>query len=414
MEKAKEYLNFVIVGHVDHGKSTLIGRLLYDTNSLPEGLIDEVKKTCDMLGRELEFAFILDSLEEEREQNITIDTTQTFFKTKKRDYVIIDAPGHKEFIKNMVTGASQAEAAILIVDAKEGIKEQTKRHSYVLSLLGIKQVIVVVNKMDLVGYQVEEYNKIKRELLKFLSNVNIRPRYVIPISAKEGDNIIYKAGNMSWYSGITVLEALDSFIPEKNIEDRPLRFPVQDVYKIDEKRINVGRVESGIIKKGEKIVILPEGKKTRVKSVEKYLQQVTKAKAGESTGIVTEDAFFLDRGMVICHEHNQPRVTNRITANVFWMAKLPFDLSQPITMKLATQEIRCKVERIIQKINSSTLEKIEEDMGCLRELEVGTIVLKTSNLIVVDNFNQVPGLGRFVFELDGNTCAGGIITETGK
>ena len=214
-EKQKEHMKIVIVGHVDHGKSTLIGRLLYDTSSLPDGFIEEIKKTCEMLGRELEFAYVLDSLEEEREQNITIDTTQTFFKTKKREYVIIDAPGHKEFVKNMITGASLAEAAILIVSAKEGVQEQTKRHAYILSMLGIKQVIVAVNKIDLIGYKEEIFNSVKGELLKFLDSVKIKPSYVIPISAKEGDNIAKKSEKIRWYSSLTVLEALDAFETEK-------------------------------------------------------------------------------------------------------------------------------------------------------------------------------------------------------
>ncbi len=405
----EEYFNFVIVGHVDHGKSTFIGRLLYDTNSLPEGLMEEIKKTCDMLGRELEFAFILDSLEEEREQNVTIDTTQIFFKTNKRNYVIIDAPGHKEFIKNMVTGASQAEAAILIVDANEGIKEQTKRHSYVLSLLGLNRITVVINKMDLVEHKESKFEEIKKELLEFLNRLDIKPNYIIPISAKEGDNIAKKSEKMAWYSGKTVLESLDSFTPKKNMEDRPLRLPIQDVYKIDGKRINAGRVESGTIRKNENIIILPEGKETIVQSVEKYLTNVTEAKAGESTGIVTEDAYFLDRGMVICHKNNLPKVTDTFIANVFWMGKVPFDFNKKVIIKIATQETRCRVDKLISKINSSSLGKINNDDRSLRELEVGTIILRTDKPMVIDNFNQVPELGRFVLEQDQNICAGGII-----
>ena len=206
-----DYMKIVIVGHVDHGKSTLIGRLFFDTGCLPEEKIEEVRKTCEALGRDMEFAFVMDHLEEERSQGVTIDTAQTFFNTDKRSYVIIDAPGHKEFIKNMITGASQAESAILIVDAEEGVREQTKRHAYILSLLGLDQVIVVINKMDLVNYKEETFNKLKDDVTAFLSSIKIKPSFVIPISAKEGDLVAKKLGRMEWYKGPTVLQALDAF-----------------------------------------------------------------------------------------------------------------------------------------------------------------------------------------------------------
>jgi len=411
MNQEKEHLKLVIVGHIDHGKSTLIGRLFYDTDSLPEDKMEDIKQTCEALGRELEFGFIMDHLEEEREQGITIDTAQTFFNTDKREYIIIDAPGHVEFIKNMITGASQAEAAILIVDAEEGIKEQTKRHSYVLSMLGLKQIIAVVNKMDLVDYKQERFEEIKKDLLNFLQDLDIKPNYVIPITAKQGDNIVKLSENMKWYNGVTILESLDSFKPKPSICDSPLRLPIQDIYKVGDKRINAGRIESGRIKKDDTIVILPENKITKVKSVEKYMEDISEAKAGESTGIITEDALFLDRGMVICHQDNKPRVTDTIETNIFWISKQPFDISKPITIKIATQEVKCTVEKMIKKINSSTLETIEGDSNILNELEVGSIILKTEKPVVIDDFNSVPGIGRFVLEEDQNICAGGIITK---
>ncbi len=233
----KEHMNIVIVGHVDHGKSTIIGRLLYDTNSLPDGKVEELKATCDLLGKPLEFAFILDNLEEEMKQGITIDTTQIFFKTKKRDYVIIDAPGHVEFVKNMITGASQAECALLIVDAKEGVKEQTKRHAYILSLLGLKQVAVIINKMDLVEYKKVRYDEVVNELKSFLTSIKITPSFVIPISAMNGENIAKRSENMFWYNGPTILEALDTFKIKAELEGLPMRYSVQDEFKFDENRI---------------------------------------------------------------------------------------------------------------------------------------------------------------------------------
>ncbi len=402
-------MNIVFVGHVDHGKSTLIGRLLYDTGSLPPDKIEEVRKTCEMLGKEMEFGFILDHLQEEREQGITIDTCQIFFKTEKRDYVIIDAPGHVEFIKNMITGASQADAAILIIDAKEGVKEQTKRHAYILGMLGMKKVIVLINKMDLVDYKQERFNEVKQEITEFLKKINVEPSYIIPIVAKDGDNIAKKSEKMDWYKGETFLNCLDSFsLPEKK-KNKLLRFPVQDVYKVDDKRIIAGRIESGTIKQGEEIVVLPEKTKTKVNSVEKLFQDPTHAEAGESIGITTEDPLFIERGNIICHPDNLPEVTSTIKANVFWMSKQDFNINEIITMKISTQEVSAKIEKIEKKINSSTLEEINEEKDKLKNNEVGTMIIKTLSPVVIDDFNYVPELGRFVFEKDMITSAGGII-----
>jgi len=408
----KENMNIVFVGHVDHGKSTLIGRLLYDTNSLPPDKIEEVKKTCEALGKEMEFGFILDHLQEEREQGITIDTCQIFFKTPKRNYVIIDAPGHIEFIKNMITGASQAEAAILIIDANEGVKEQTKRHAYILGMLGLKQIIVLINKIDLVDYKEEKFNEVKKKITDFLKKLNLEPSYTIPIAAKHGDNIAKKSDKMDWYKGKTFLGCLDTFKIRENNSDKALRFPIQDAYKIDDKRIFAGRIESGTIRQGDEITILPQNTKTKVKSVEKFLEKPTMAEAGESIGITTEDQLFIERGNVISHPDNLPKVTDRIKANVFWMSKKDFNINEIITLKIATQEVSAKIEKIEKKINSSTLEEIKEDIDTLRNNEVGTMIIKTLSPVVVDDFNYVPELGRFVFEKNMITCAGGIITHT--
>ncbi len=249
-------LKFVIVGHVDHGKSTLIGRLLYDTHSLAVDKIEEIEKASRDLGKETEFAYLLDHLEEERQQGITIDTTQAFFKTEKRQYVIIDAPGHVEFVKNMITGASQAEAAVLIIDAGEGVREQTRRHAYLLSMLGLNQVIVVLNKMDLVKFGEESFNEVKNKIDEFLNSINMRPVSYIPICAIKGDNIARKSPKMNWYSGLTFLETLDVLENRESSENKPLIFPVQDVYEIGDKRIVVGRIEAGVLEKGCRIKIL--------------------------------------------------------------------------------------------------------------------------------------------------------------
>lgn len=232
----RETVKIVIVGHVDHGKSTLIGRLLLDTNSLPKERIAEIKKISKELGKDTELAFLTDQLKEERERGITIDTTQIFFKTRRKNFVIIDALGHLEFLKNMITGATQAEAAVLIIDAKEGIMEQTRRHLYIIQLIGIKQVIVVLNKMDLVKYNREIFNRIKQELSIFLEQMDIKTAIIIPISAKKNDNISRKSFRTNWFRGPRLLEALDSLKIEVQDIDKPLILPVQDVYKVDAKQ----------------------------------------------------------------------------------------------------------------------------------------------------------------------------------
>ncbi|MCD4740973.1 MAG: GTP-binding protein [Desulfobacteraceae bacterium] len=405
----KEKLKFVIVGHIDHGKSTLIGRLLFDTNSIPEGKIEEIKHLCESLGKDIEFGYIMDHLEEERDQGITIDTAQTFFNTKKRDYVIIDAPGHVEFLKNMISGASQAEAAVLIVDAEEGVKEQTKRHAYILGMLGLAQVIVVINKMDLVDHSQERFETVKKELIQFLSEINIKPSYIIPISAKQGDFIANKSLKMDWYNGLTVLEALGTFRIKENANDKPLRFVIQDIYNFD-KRIIAGRVESGTIREGDEIKVLPSGENTRVKSVEEFLKEVTEAEAGKSTGITTEDKLFIDRGDVIVHDSDQPVVTDLIKANLFWMDKIPYKNGTSVWFRCATQEVPCDIEKINRVINSSTLELIAEDALEIRNREVAEVMIRTNKPVVVENFNKIEELGRFVLGKD-DTIAGGIITE---
>jgi len=383
-----DVLSFVIVGHVDHGKSTLIGRLLYDTDSLPPDKIDEIKKASAGLGKRTEFAYLLDHLEEERKQGITIDTTQVFFKTSKRRYVIIDAPGHVEFVKNMITGASQAEAAVLIVDVAEGVKEQTKRHSYMLSLLGLHQVVVVLNKMDLVDFAEERFDAVNKDVQKWLKSINIEPTLYIPISAIEGDNITVKSVKMNWYTGPTFLDSLDTLQNKQPPEDKPLLFPIQDVYKIADKRINVGRVEGGVIEKGAEIKILPGGQLTRVNSVETFLKDRDKAIASESIGMTTADSVFLERGNVVCLPGAEPALTDEVPANIFWMSKRDFTADQKVTIRCATQETSCKIQSINKRINSSTLEVIEENASVIKNLEVAEVIIKTKKPVAIKDFTM--------------------------
>jgi len=408
-----DVLSFVIVGHVDHGKSTLIGRLLYDTDSLPPDKIEEIKKASSGQGRRTEFAYLLDHLEEERKQGITIDTTQVFFKTPKRRYVIIDAPGHVEFVKNMITGASQAEAAVLIIDVVEGVKEQTRRHSYMLSLLGLHQVVVVLNKMDLVDFSQYRFEAVKKDTDEWLKSINVEPMLYVPISAIEGDNVTGKSENMSWYTGPTFLESLDTMQNKQPPEDKPMLFPIQDIYKIEDKRINVGRIEAGVIAEGDEIKVLPTGEVTKVASIEKFLEERDKAIASESIGMTTTDSVFLDRGNVVCVPGKEPVLTDTISASIFWMTKRDFESNMKLTIRCATQETSCKIEKINKRINSSTLEVIGENSDVLKNLEVAEVTIKTKKPVAIKDFNDVQELGRFVLVHDENICAGGIITHVG-
>jgi sulfate adenylyltransferase large subunit len=408
-KRSEENLRLVLSGHVDHGKSTLIGRLFYDTDSLPEGKYDEIKSICDSLGKPMEFGYVMDHLQEERDQGITIDTAQTFFKTDRRHYTIIDAPGHVEFIKNMITGASQAEAAILIVDAEEGLQEQTRRHAYILSMLGLKQVVAVINKMDLVDYDQKRYQQVSKDLEKFLKKIKITPKEIVPISAMKGDNIAKKSEKIDWYQGPTILEALDKFEIEKPLTEKPLRLPVQDVYKWD-KRIIAGRISSGVIKKGDKITILPSGEETEVKSVLKYKEDIDQAIAGDSVGIETKDKVFVDRGNVISEVKDKPTTTKTLKANLFWMDKDPLKKGERVLFKLATQSVMAEITKFERVIDSSTLEVVGEGLDKLENRQTAQVEIETADEVVVDSFNEVPELGRFVLERT-DTVAGGIIIE---
>lgn len=406
-------LKLVIVGHVDHGKSTLIGRLLYETNSFNPDKMDEIEKASKELGDNMEFAYFLDCLEEERLQGITIETTQIFFKTAKRSYTIIDAPGHTEFIRNMITGASQAEAAVLIVDAKDGIKEQTKRHAYVLSLLGIEQLVVVLNKMDLVAFNKDKYNSLKKEVSEFLSNLNMFPSFYIPIVASLGDNIIKKSEKMNWDAGPTFLEALD-LLKNKGKGENSWIFPVQDVYKLRDRRIVVGRIESGMIKVGQEIMVLPGEMVTKVTSIDKYPSNVNSVIKGESIGVTTKDPLFIERGNILCEPNNKYMITQNIPAVIFWMAKNNFNRNETNVIRCVTQESDCKIDQISKRINSASLEIIEKNSDIIGKFEVAEVMIKTKKPIVITKFNQFHELGRFVLEKDGIVCAGGVVSEIVK
>lgn len=408
----REVLRIVTVGHVDHGKSTVIGRLLYDTDSITEGVVNKVKKVCEESGKAFEYAFLLDAFEEEQKQGITIDTTEIQFKSEKRDYVIIDAPGHKEFLKNMISGAASAEAALLIIDSNEGIQEQSKRHGYILSLLGIQQVYVIVNKMDLINYDEKKFNNIKSEMNAFLENLGVYPKKYIPISAYYGENLSKKSDKMNWYNGETVLESLDLFSKEKGLEEKDLRLPIQDVYKFDDRRIIVGRIESGKISEGDEIIISPSNKKTKVKSIEYFIESDKKSieEAGRSIGITVEDEFFNKRGEVISHVNSKPLSGDTIEGNIIWMGVTPLNKKKKYKLKLVTQEVECEVISINKVIDATTLEELV-DVNEVKLNDVAQVTIKTKEKISFDRFKDNTNTGRFVIVDEYDVSGGGIISD---
>lgn len=405
-------LKIVIVGHVDHGKSTLIGRLFYDTGSIPEVRYQEIAATCEKQGRPFEFAYLMDALEEEREQNVTIDTAQTFFKTQKRQYVIIDAPGHKEFLKNMITGAANADAAVLLLDGVEGVREQTRRHAYMLSLLGIRQVVVAVNKLDKVDYDRGVFQKAENEICTFLHPLGITPAYVIPVSAREGENMAERQGHTPWYDGPTLLEALDSFENVRAEDGLPLRMPVQDIYKWDGERIYAGRIETGIVHKGDDVTFYPSGRRTRVKSVEYWgKENLDKGVAGQCIGLTFDDELFAERGEILALTDQPPITAHELKASVFWLAGQPLRRGQSVLLKLATAEVEAKVIDIEERLDSSTLEVTERHAEELRTIETGNVVFALKSPLAADPYLENSRLGRFVLEDEQFIGGGGIIQE---
>jgi sulfate adenylyltransferase subunit 1 len=408
MFEEERALPIVIVGHVDHGKSTLIGRLLYDTGCLPADKYAEIQKSSETLGRRLEFAFVMDCLEEERSRGITIDTTQTFFRTPKRRYVIIDAPGHKEFLKNMITGTSQAEAALLIIDAFEGIRDQTKRHAYILGMLGLKQVCVLLNKIDLVDYSEMKFDELRKKITDLLGPLNICPTFILPISAILGDNVATPSERIPWFDGPTVLQALDTF-EELKVEEKPLRFPIQDIYRVDGKKIIVGRVEAGRLARGESLFLLPEKKSVTVDRIEKFLSgNLRAANFEESVGIRLKGRPRVRRGQILTADLSS-KITDAIDANIFWMDPAGFQMGESLLFRCVTQEVPCKIEKIHKRFDPASMEWMEEDASSIRGAEVAHALIHLEARVVVDSFNDIPEMGRFVLEKNGRPVAGGII-----
>jgi bifunctional enzyme CysN/CysC len=409
----REQMNIVVVGHVDHGKSTVIGRLLADTGSLPEGKLAQVQAICKRNARPFEYAFLLDALKDEQAQGITIDTARCFFKTAKRDYIILDAPGHIEFLKNMVTGAARAEAALLVIDAKEGVRENSRRHGYLLSMLGIRQLVVVVNKMDLVGFDLSVFERIRQEYSDFLEEIGVRPLGFVPVAARDGVNLTQKA---DWYEGLTALEYLDSFVKEAGKEVQPFRFAVQDVYKFteegDERRILAGTVETGSISVGDPVIYFPSGKKSVIKSIESFDRPaVSGATAGQAIGFTLREEIYIRPGEIMCKDGQPPAlVGSRLRVHIFWLGRAPMICGKKYKLKLAAARVPVYLTEVHRVLDASDLSE-EKGKNELERHDVGECVLETLKPLAFDLSAQIEGTGRFVIVDNYEIAGGGIVLE---
>jgi bifunctional enzyme CysN/CysC len=405
-------LNIVIVGHVDHGKSTLLGRLYADTGSLPDGKLEKVQAICRQQGKEFEYAFLFDAFLEEQEQGITIDTARTFFSWKGRHYIIIDAPGHKEFLKNMISGAARAEGALLLIDALEGVKEQSKKHGYLLSLLGVRQFAVVVNKMDLVGYRQDVFDGIEKEYREFLEQFKAIPQQIIPVSAKLGDNIATRSEQMRWYVGPTVLDALSAFQKEPGRSEQALRLPVQDVYKFDARRIIAGRVTAGRVKVGDTLVFSPSNKRAAVKSIEAFNidPPPVESHAGQSVGVTLDEQIFVERGEVASHQEQLPLVSTAFRANVFWLGRKPLERGRRYQLRVATREVDCEVATIHRIIDTMDLAQ-QQGSSVVNKNQVAELTIRAKTPVAFDLSASFESTGRFVLVDEYDIAGGGIVTE---
>jgi bifunctional enzyme CysN/CysC len=412
----RQRLHLVIGGHVDHGKSTVVGRLLADTGALPDGKLEAVRALCERTARPFEYAFLLDALKDERAQGITIDTARVFFKTAARDFIILDAPGHIEFLKNMVTGASHAEAALLVIDAKEGVRENSRRHGYLMGMLGIRQLAVLVNKMDLVHYDNTVFAEIVSEYRRFLRSFDVEPLRFIPVAAREGENIARRSGLMPWYDGPTVLELLDQLQPAASPVEAPFRMPVQDVYKFtadgDDRRIVAGTIDSGAATVGDELVFYPSGKKARIQSIEAFGgAPPARMAAGEATGFTLDQQIYLARGELAAREGEpRPEVTTRLRASLFWLGQAALEPGKDYALKLGSARVPMRVEEIHTVLNADTLSTTAQPDVVGRH-EVADCTLRLGRALAFDLAADNAATGRFVVVDDYEIRGGGIVRE---
>ncbi len=412
--RGREQMDIVVIGHVDHGKSTLVGRLLADTHSLPEGKLEQVKETCRRNAKPFEYAFLLDALKDEQAQGITIDSARCFFRTARREYIIIDAPGHIEFLRNMISGAARAEAGLLVIDVAEGVQENSRRHGYLMSMLGIRQIAVCINKMDLADYDQLAYQAVRDEYAEFLVKIGLEPIEFVPISAREGDNVADRSTRMPWYSGPTILELLDSLHKEPPPVAKPLRMPVQDVYKFtedgDDRRIVAGRIETGRLATGDEVVFMPSGKRSRIASVETFpASDRSTAEAGQCAGVTLQTQVYVKPGEVLVKVGEKaPHASTRLDANIFWLSPNPMVMGKRYKLKVAAARAGAYLTEVHTVIDASDLTTVTNRRQIERH-DVAHVTIETLKPVACDGAVDIPQTGRFVVIDDYEIAGGGVI-----
>ncbi|MFQ5814924.1 MAG: translation elongation factor EF-1 subunit alpha [Candidatus Hydrothermarchaeaceae archaeon] len=420
---AKPHLNLVFIGHVDHGKSTCVGRLMYEMKMVPEHIIKQYKEAAEKIGKAtFEFAWVMDRLKEERERGLTIDIAHQKMETDKYYFTVIDAPGHRDFVKNMITGASQADAAVLVVDAaqrdeKGGLMPQTKEHVFLARTLGINQLIVAINKMDAVKYNQKKYDELKGLLEKLFQMVGYKAEQMVylPASGLKGDNINAKSDNLKWFDGPTLLEAIDTLkVPEKPTK-LPLRLPIQDAYSITGiGTVPVGRVETGVMKVGETVVFEPAGVSGEVKSIEMHHESIPKAEPGDNVGFNVRGVGKNDirRGDVCGHAKKPPTVAKEFTAQIV-VLQHPSALTAGYTpvFHTHTSQVACKITELISKLDPKTGNVLEKEPKFLKTGDAGVIRVEPTRPMVIEKAKEIPQMGRFAIRDMGTTVAAGMVVD---
>ncbi len=422
MAKAKPHLNVVFVGHVDHGKSTTVGRLMFDAGMIPEQDMRKLKETAQQLGKVgFEFAFVMDNLKEERERGVTIDLSHKRFDTQKFECTIIDAPGHRDFIKNMITGASQADVAFLVVAAPDGVMAQTKEHVFLLKTFGVAQLAVVVNKMDVINFDQAKFDKVKADINNLLKSVGYKPENVqfIPAASFLGDNVVKKSDKMGWYNGPTILEQLDKFTSPNKPTNLPLRLPLQDVYNITGIGVvPVGRVETGVMKVGDKVIITPgregTGVKGEIKTIEMHHEQIQQAEPGDNVGFSVRGVNKKDiaRGDVVGHENNPPTVVSEFTAQIV-VLNHPTVLTVGYTpvFHIHTAQVACQFVKLLKKLNPATGQVEQENPDMLKNGDAAVVVVRPTKPLVIEKQKDIPQMARFAVRDAGQTVAAGMCID---
>ena len=422
MAKQKEHINLVFIGHVDHGKSTTVGRLLYNTGNIDEQTMRKLKEKAQQLGKAgFEFAFVMDTLKEEQERGVTIDLSHKRFDTDKYYFTIIDAPGHRDFIKNMITGASQADVGILVVAASDGVMAQTKEHIFLCRTFGVSQLAVIVNKMDVVNYSQQKFEEVKKDVSSYLKNVGYKVEQVqfIPTASFLGENIVKKSDKMSWYAGPTLVQQLDLFTPPEKPVNLPLRLPIQDVYNITGIGVvPVGRVETGIMKTGDKVIIVPgregNGVKGEVKTIEMHHEQIAQAEPGDNVGFSVRGVNKKDiaRGDVLGHETNVPTVVSEFTAQIV-VINHPSVMTVGYTpvFHIHTAQVACQISKLVKKINPATGETIQENPDMLKNGDAAIVQIKPTKPLVIEKNKDIPQMSRFAIRDAGQTVAAGMCID---